>query len=210
MSPNLAAAVPLTPTPNHPVTIAQNAVEETVIQGNGVEFTVPTGFQGGSPSDSETKTLIRGTAKMFPSMAPFVEVIDRDPGMIRAIAMNANRADTSVVLVMRLPVPAEMSLDYLQQSMAQMLPGMLPEGFKLVGNRVVTVGNRQIVKMDVVANLQGTKIKESIGLIREGNEIYQVTYVFENKNTNRARSTFDRLIRSFKTTSTTSAQSPAL
>ncbi len=41
----------------------------TTIRGNGVEFKLPAGFKGGSPSSAQTRASIAQTTKMFPSMA---------------------------------------------------------------------------------------------------------------------------------------------
>jgi hypothetical protein len=208
--PNLAMAAPtspvaILPAPSQQLELTPTSIEEgTVIQGNGVEFTVPNGFEGGAPSDTQTKTLIQETVKMFPSMGSFVEMLERDPGAFRAIAMNTSEsnANPSIVLITRLPVPADISLTYLQETMAKMMPAMLPTGFKLTDSRVVNIGDRQIVKLAISGNIQGAKFKESIALLKQGDEIFQITYVFDDKNARQARPVFDRMVRTFKADAT--------
>jgi hypothetical protein len=138
---------------------------------------------------------------MFPSLASFVQGLDRDPTVFRAIAMNAaTTSNPSIVMVTRLPFPATVSLTYLRDTMSKLMPTMLPAELKLVDSRVVNVGSRQIVKLTISGNLQGAKFRESIGLFKEGNDIYQVTYVFGNQHLGQASSIFEQMIRTFKAT----------
>jgi hypothetical protein len=171
---------------------------QTVIQGNGVRFSLPSGFQGGSPTSAQTKTLIAETVSKFPSMASFAKILDSDPTIIRAIATNPEAANPSIVLISRLPVPATTTLKDLQSTMAATMPAMLPPEFKLVDNRVTTVGSRQIVKMTVDINMNGLKIRESIGLFKEGKDTFQVTYVYSNDNSAQAMLVFAQIMNTFK------------
>jgi hypothetical protein len=199
---NLAAsAAPATVTmsPQSPSEIAiSQSSTNTIIKGTGVEFSVPSGFQGGPPSSTDTKTITDSAAKMFPSMASFVKLLDTDPTFLRAIAINTAQKEPEIVLITRLPVPAEVALNELHDMMAKMLPSMLPPEFKLVDSKVENIGTRQIVRLTVDANIQGSKFKESIGLFREGNEVFQVTYVYANENLQQAMPIFEGIITSFK------------
>jgi len=60
------------------------------IRGNGVEFKLPAGFKGGSPSNAQTRAMMAQTAKMFPSMASLMQVFESDPSIIRAIATSTD------------------------------------------------------------------------------------------------------------------------
>jgi hypothetical protein len=204
LSPNLAIAAPTSPVSSLQLELTPTASSQvTVIQGNGVEFAVPKGFEGGAPSSTQTKTLMEETVRMFPSMSTFVEMLDRDPTAFRAIAMNTSAtSNPSIVLVTRLPVPASISLTELESAMSKMMPGMLPEGFKLTDSRVVTIGNRQIVKLSIAGNVRGFKFRESIALLKEGDDIFQITYVFDEKKATQARPVFDRMVRTFKADAT--------
>jgi hypothetical protein len=204
LSPNLAVAAPTPPVAILPASSQQLALtptsqQGTVIQGNGVEFSLPTGFEGGAPTSTQTKTIVQETVKMFPSMASFVEMLDRDPSMFRAIAMNTSAtSNPSIVLVTRLPVPANISLADLQDAMSKMMPAMLPSGFKLTDSRMVTIGDRQVVKLGIAGKMQGVKFRESIALLKEGNDVFQITYVFDEKKASLARPVFDRMVSTFK------------
>jgi hypothetical protein len=208
LSPNLAIAAPTSPVAISPASsqqlgITQSSAQGTLIQGNGVEFVVPTGFEGGAPSNAQTKALIQETVSAFPSMASFTAILDRDPSMLRAIAMNTSAtSNPSIVLVTRLPVPASITLTDLESAMSKMMPGMLPQGFTLTDSRVVTIGNRKIVKLSISGKVQNIKFRESIALIKEGDEIYQITYVFDDKKASLARPVFDRMVSTFKADST--------
>ena len=182
----------------------------TIIKGTGVEFAVPSGFQGGPPSSTDTKTITDSAAKMFPSMASFVKLLDTDPTFLRAIAINTAQKDPEIVLITRLPVPAEVPLNELHDMMAKILPSMLPPEFKLVDSKIDNIGTRQIVRLTVDANIQGSKFKESIGLFREGNEVFQVTYVYANENLQQAMPIFEGIVTSFKAqpTATPAATTP--
>jgi hypothetical protein len=185
--------------------------DRTVIKGNGVQFTMPAGFQGGSPSSSETRAMVAETAKMLPSMASFVKVLDSDPAMLRAIAMSTNPQQTpGMVLVTRLPIPANVSLESIQEMMAKLMPSMLPPEFKLTNNQIVNVGSRQIVQMGIDVRIRGFKLQESIGLFKEGDDIYQVTYVYATENSQQAVPVFKQAIDTFKATPTTTARTPIL
>jgi hypothetical protein len=173
--------------------------EKTVIQGDGVEFTLPVGFKGGQPSSNDTKAIATEAAKMFPSLASLMQVFDRDPGFFRAMAINtAKQGNPDLVLVTRLPIPANVPLEYLQEMMSKLMPSMLPPEFKLVNTKTINVGSRQIVQLTVDANIQGLKIKESIGLFKEGDEIFQVTYVYGKDNSQQAIPVFEQIINTFK------------
>jgi hypothetical protein len=205
LSPNLAIAAPTSPVTILPATSQQleltsrSSNQGTVIQGNGVEFTVPKGFEGGAPSSAQTKMLMQETVRMFPSMSTFVEMLDRDPTAFRAIAMNTSAtSNPSIVLVTRLPVSAAISLQELEAAMSKMMPGMLPAGFQLTDSRLVTIGNRQIVKLSIAGNVRGFKFKESIALLKQGDEIFQITYVFDEKKATQARPVFERMVSTFK------------
>ncbi|WP_309743075.1 MULTISPECIES: hypothetical protein [unclassified Chamaesiphon] len=177
----------------------------TIIKGTGVEFAVPSGFQGGPPSSTDTKTITDSAAKMFPSIASFVKLLDADPTFLRAIAINTAQKDPEVVLITRLPVPADVSIDALHDMMAKTLPSMLPPEFKLIDSKIDNIGTRQIVRLTIDADIQGSKFKESIGLFREGNEVFQVTYVYANENLQQAIPIFEGIVTSFKAQPTTPA-----
>jgi hypothetical protein len=139
---------------------------------------------------------------MFPSMASFVQIFDQDPTLFRAIAIETvkSKENPSLILVTRLPLSVGISLKDLQVAMSKSLPTILPPEFKLVDSRVVNVGSRQIVRLTLDVNIQGFNFKESIGLLKEGNEVFQVTYVFDNNDTAKASTIFEGMIRTFKTT----------
>uniref|UniRef100_UPI00286E39C6 hypothetical protein n=1 Tax=Chamaesiphon sp. VAR_69_metabat_338 TaxID=2964704 RepID=UPI00286E39C6 len=166
--------------------------ELTVIKGNGVEFTVPAGFKGGKPSSEETKAIISAATKLSPSMASFAKLVDNDPAFIRAMAFNTTTPERpEIVLITRLPIPATTPMSELEEMMAKVLPSMLPESFKLVEHKLDKIGAREIVRLTVTANVQGANFKESIGLFREGNEVFQVTYVYDGASQRQAQPTFE-------------------
>ena len=195
-------------------TIARIAIYSdnlTIIRGNGVEFALPAGFKGGSPSSAETRATIAKTARMFPSMASLMQALDSDPAVIRAIATSTDpQKSPGMVIVTRLPIPASVSLEDLQAMMSKAIPSMLPPEFKLVETKIQNVGSRQIVKMGIDVDIQGSKLQESIGLFREGNEIFQVTYIYATENSPRAISVFTQIINTFKATDNTSTQASPL
>jgi hypothetical protein len=195
----IAAPVPIAARPDANLAMLQGNNLNT-IKGTGVEFTVPKGFQGGPPSSGDTKAITTEAAKLFPSMASFVKMLDADPTFLRAVAINTAQKDPEIVLITRLPVPGNVPLEELHEMMAKILPSMLPPEFKLVDHKIDRVGSRQIVRLTVDANVQGSKFKESIGLFREGNEVFQVTYVYANENMRQALPIFDGIVTSFKAT----------
>lgn len=183
----------------------------TIIEGNGVEFTVPTGFIGGLPSSTDTKAITSEAAKMFPSLASMMQAFDSDPGFFRAIAINTSkRGNPDLVLVTRLPIPANVPLSYIQEMMAKLMPSMLPPQFKLVNTKTVNVGSRQIVQLTVDANINGSKIKESIGLFKQGDEVFQVTYVYANENSQLAVPIFEQIINTFQAAPKAAATTPPI
>lgn len=206
---NLAASaapqsVPaVAPHPSDRLTLQQegspNDRGTTVIQGNGVEFAVPDGFKGGTPSSADTKAIVTASAKLYPSMASFVKTLEADPTILRAIAIDTSKqANSEIVLISRLPFPASMSLQELDETMAQALPSILPQDFKLSRHKIENVGSRQIVHLTINANIQGSKFQESIGLFREGAEVFQVTYVYGSQNARQAMPIFQQVISTFK------------
>jgi hypothetical protein len=179
----------------------------TTIRGNGVEFKLPTGFKGGSPSSTQTQAVLNETAKLFPSMASSLEIFYSNPEVIRAIATDtdARQTSASMVLVTCLPIPASVSLAEIQEAMVKVIPSALPPEFKLVDNQVIQIGSRQIVRLDIDATIQGIKIKESIGFFKAGGKIFQVTYVYGNENADRAMPIFEQMISTFKATTKTAS-----
>ena len=175
----------------------------TTIRGNGVEFKLPAGFKGGSPSSAQTRATIAQTTKMFPSMASLMQVFESDPSIVRAIATSTDSQVPSMVLVTRLPIPASVSLAEIQEMMAKVMPSMLPPEFTLVDNQILNVGSRQIVRLSIDVNVQGIKLKESIWLFKRGNQIFQVTYVYDNESSPQAMPVFEQIINTFKATSKT-------
>jgi hypothetical protein len=188
--------------PSHnlaPIHANGSSSDLTVIKGNGVEFTVPAGFKGGKPTSAETKAIISAATELSPSMASFAKLVDNDPAFIRAMAINTTKPDRpEIVLITRLPIPTTVPMSELEEMMAKVLPSMLPESFKLVEHKLDQVGARQIVRLTVNANIQGTTLKESIGLFREGNEVFQVTYVYDEASTRQSQLTFEQIINTFK------------
>ncbi|WP_309733859.1 hypothetical protein [Chamaesiphon sp. OTE_75_metabat_556] len=188
--------------PSHHLTLRQDSRSTsnlTVIKGNGVEFTVPAGFKGGRPTSEETKAIIAAATELSPTMASFAKLVDSDPAFIRAMAFNTTKPDLpEVVLITRLPIPATVTMSELEATMAKVLPSMLPESFKLVEHKLEQVGARQIVRLTVTADIQGATLKESIGLFREGNEVFQVTYVYSGASARQAQPTFEQIINTFK------------
>jgi hypothetical protein len=188
--------------PSHQLTLLQDSRSTgnlTVIKGNGVEFTVPAGFKGGKPTSEETKAIIAAATELSPTMASFAKLVDGDPSFIRAMALNTTKPELpEVVLITRLPIPATVTMSELEATMAKVLPSMLPDSFKLVEHKLERVGSRQIVKLTVTADIQGATLKESIGLFREGNEVFQVTYVYSGASARQAQPTFEQIINTFK------------
>jgi hypothetical protein len=169
-----------------------------VIRGTGVEFTVPSSFSGGVPASADTKAMTTAAKKLYPSMSSVVNALEADPTFLRAMAISTAKQDPQLVLINQLPVSGTVGLEEVHEMMSKMLPSVLPTGFKLVEHKIDTVGSRQIVRLTVDVELQGTKFTESIGMFKEGNEIFQVTYVHSGENMRQARPVFDRIITSFK------------
>jgi hypothetical protein len=196
------ATLPLDRSPSHnlaPLHANGSSTDLTVIKGNGVEFTVPAGFKGGKPTSAETKAIISAATELSPSMASFAKLVDNDPAFIRAMAVNTTKPERpEIVLITRLPIPTTVPMSELEEMMAKVLPSMLPESFKLVEHKLEQVGARQIVRLTVNANVQGTTLKESIGLFREGNEVFQVTYVYADASARQSQLTFEQIINTFK------------
>ncbi len=188
--------------PQHLALTQASNSDLTVIKGNGIEFTVPAGFKGGQPSSADTKAIIAAATKLSPSMASFAKLVDNDPAFIRAMAFNTTTPERpEVVLITRLPIPATVPMSELEEMMAKVLPSMLPESFKLVEHKLEKVGAREIVRLTVNADIQGATFKESIGLFREGNEVFQVTYVYDSGSEQQAQPTFEQIINTFKAVS---------
>lgn len=208
---NVAIAATPTPAPVSQVpSVDRVAIYDstnTTIRGNGVEFKLPAGFKGGSPSSAQTQAVLAETAKIFPSMASSLEAFYSNPELIRAIATDtdARQTSSSMVLVTCLPIPASVSLAEIQAAMVKVIPSALPPEFKLVDNQVLQIGSRQIVRLDIDATIQGTKIKESIGFFKAGGKIFQVTYVYGSENADRAMPIFEQMISTFKATTKTAS-----
>ena len=169
-----------------------------VIRGTGIEFTVPRGFNGGVPASVDTKAITTEAKKLYPSMSAFVDALETDPTFLRAIAINTAKQEPEIVMITQLPVPGTVGLEELREIMSKALPSVLPTGFKLVEHKIEMVGSRQIVRLTIDVDLQGSKFKQSIGMFKEGNEIFQVTYVYASENTRQARPVLDGIISSFK------------
>jgi hypothetical protein len=200
----VAASVPVEPHTQMPGInrLAIHKSKQTVIKGNGMEFSLPIGFKGGAASGDLVKTMVDAVASEMPSMLPFMAALEKDPSIFRAFAIDINsQQNPSLFLVNILPVPANMSLEELRSGMSQAMSSALPPEFKLVDNKIVKVGSRQIVQMKVDVNIKGTQIRELVGLFREGNEVFQVTYVYFNKSPRQANLIFQQAIRTFKATS---------
>jgi hypothetical protein len=180
-----------------------------VIRGTGVEFSVPSSFNGGVPASADTKAVTTEAKKLYPSMSSVVNALEADPTFLRAMAISTTKQDPQIVLINQLPVPGTVGLDELHEMMSKMLPSVLPNGFKLVEHKIETVGSRQIVRLTVDVDLEGTKFTESIGMFKEGNELFQVTYVHSGENPRQARPVFDRMITSFKTIPTAAVTTSA-
>lgn len=200
------APTPITQAPTRDRVAIYNSTQ-TTIRGNGVEFTLPAGFKGGSPSTAQTQAALSETAKLFPSMAASLDVFYSNPEVIRAIATDTNSRQTSasMVLVTCLPIPAGVSLTEIQAAMVKVIPSALPPEFKLVDTQILQVGSRQIVRLDIDATIQGVKIKESIGFFKAGGKIFQVTYVYGSENADRAMPIFEQMIITFKATTKTAS-----
>jgi hypothetical protein len=180
-----------------------------IIRGTGIEFTVPRGFNGGVPASVDTKAITTEAKRLYPSMSSFVDALETDPTFLRAIAINIAKQEPEIVMITQLPVPGTVELAELEEMMSKMLPSVLPTGFKLVDHKIDTVGSRQIVRLTVDVDLQGYKFKESIGMFKEGNEIFQVTYVYAGENTRQALPVLDGIITSFKAVPTTAVTTSA-
>jgi hypothetical protein len=176
---------------------------ENIVQGNGVQLALPTGFSGGDPSQSQTKILLKETARQFPNLAPFVQMIERNPSMLRLIASNAGSQPSAptaaqVVLVTRLPVPAGVSIADIHSKMVEAFPTLLPKSFQLVDHQVTTVADRQVARFTIDANLQGTSLREIMGIFKQGEAVYQVVYVVPKDADPQTLSNFEQMIRTFK------------
>lgn len=179
---------------------------QMVIEGNGVKFTVPAGFKGGVPDGAEIKEFITEAAKMMPSLGSMIQLIGNNPEFFRAIAIKINpQGDTDLFLVNQLPIPANVTLEEIREAMSKAIPSMLPPEFKLVSSKVTNVGSRQIVQLTVDINIQGMKMKESIGLFKQGDEIFQVTHVYLQKDSQRSASIFEQVINTFQVTPKTAS-----
>ncbi len=171
----------------------------TVIKGNGVQFSVPAGFRGGSPSDEDVKQITTEAVKIAPSMASFVKILDSNPSILRALAISTGDKP-EVIMISRLPLLGKSSIVEIEAIMAKFFPSMLPPGFKLTEHKVDTVGSRQVARLLVDADVQGLKLQELVGLFIEGDEIFQVTYAYLPEDTKQANTIFKQVVNSFKVT----------
>lgn len=185
-------------TSNHNLTLLQRE-SDTIIKGNGVEFVVPAGFKGGSPSDAQVRQITREAVKIAPSMAPFVKILDSDPSILRALAISTG-SNPEVIIISRLPLPGKVSIVEIEAMMAKAFPSLLPPEFKLTEHKVDTVGSRQIARLLVTADIQGVKAQELVGLFVEGNEVFQVTYAYAAADSKQANRNFNQVVNSFKAT----------
>jgi hypothetical protein len=174
---------------------------ENIIQGNGVQLALPNGFSGGDPTQSQTKILLKETARQFPNLAPFMKMIELDPAILRLIAFHAGSpAPTAaqVVLVARLPIPAGVSITDIHEKMVEAFPTLLPKSFQLVDHQVTSVADRQVVRFTIDADIQGTSLREVIGIFKQGEAVYQVVYVVPKDAASQTLSNFEQMIRTFK------------
>jgi hypothetical protein len=184
---------------NHNLALLQRG-SESVIKGTGIEFTVPAGFKGGSPSDDEVRKITTEAVKIAPSVAPFVKILDSNPSILRALAISTG-SNPEVIIVSRLPLPGKVSIVEMEAIMAKVFPSLLPPEFKLTEHKVDTVGSRQVARLLVTADIQGIKLQELVGMFIEGNEIFQVTYAYSAADFKQANTIFKQVINSFKVTS---------
>ncbi len=187
-----------TPAPSYSLQIPGTSGSR-VVRGTGVEFSVPSSFSGGVPASADTKAMTTEAKKLYPSMSSVVNALEADPTFLRAMAISTAKQDPEIVLITQLPISATVGLTEIEAMMSKMLPSVLPTGFKLVEHKIETVGSRQIVRLTVDVELQGIKFTESIGIFKEGNELFQVTYVHSGENPRQSKPIFDRMITSFKT-----------
>jgi hypothetical protein len=208
VAPNLVAgAEPLNislpaQAPSYNLTLQQDksATDRTVVRGNGVEFSAPIGFQGGSPSSDDTNRLIKAVTDLNPSLASFSKLLEKDPSIFRAIAFNTSeQSSPEVILISAPPFPASVPLEDIEAMLTEFLPSMMP-GFKLSEHKIVNLGSRQIAMFTVNASDRGVQLQESIGLFREGDDIFQVTYAYAKKDSLQARSIFNQIVNTFKAT----------
>jgi hypothetical protein len=191
-------------TSTHDLTLLQRE-SDTVIKGNGVEFVVPAGFKGGSPSDDQVRQITTEAVKIAPSMAPFVKILDSNPSILRALAISTG-SNPEVIMISRLPLPGKVSIVELEAMMAKAFPALLPPEFKLTEHKVDTVGSRQVARLLVTADIQGIKLQELVGLFVEGNEVFQVTYAYSEADSKQANRTFKQVVNSFKATADTATE----
>jgi hypothetical protein len=198
--------------PSYNLTLRQDGSEtnQTLIHGNGVEFIAPIGFQGGSPSSDDTNLIITAATKLNPSMASFSKLLENDPSIFRAIAFSGSQeSNTGAILISCPPFPASLSLEDIEEMTAKFLPSMMP-GFKLSEHKIENVGSRQIAMFTLNASDRGVELQESIGLFREGDDIFQVTYVYAKQDSLQAKSIFNQIINTFKATPIATKTTPPI
>jgi hypothetical protein len=176
---------------------------ENIIQGNGVQMSLPNGFSGGDPTQSQTKILLKETARQFPNLAPFMKMIELDPSILRLIAFHEGSpapAPTAaqVVIVARLSIPAGVSITDIHEKMVKAFPTLLPTSFQLVDHQVTRVADRQVARFTIDADIQGTSLREVLGIFKQGEAVYQVVYVVPKNAAPQTLSSFEQMIRTFK------------
>lgn len=169
------------------------------IQGDGVELSVPTDYEGGNPS-KDLDSISQKLTAINPQYQKALEPLKKNPSAVSLLAFDlqsAKSAQPTMINVSKRKVPAEMSVEQALNKATQ----QLQPPYQVLEQKVVPVEKYQAGRILVQVPAPKPQVKQLFYIIKNGNTFWVVTYVSSVDKFDQLLPTFEESIRTFNLTS---------
>lgn len=187
------AAVPSTGTASP--TAANTQVNLKKIQGNGVELSVPTDYEGGNPS-TDLDTLSKKLTAINPKYDKALEPLKKNPSAVAFLAFDVQSAKTGQptnVNITKQKAPPGLTVEQAMNKAAQQLQAP----YQVLEQKVVPLDKYQAGRILAQVPNPNPKVKQLFYIIKNADTFWVLTYVTSADKFDQLLPTFEQSARTF-------------
>lgn len=182
-----------------PIQMAQVASQTRwkAFEGQGIQLSLPANFQGGSPTDAQSKTMIEGIKSLGDKFVAIGQMVEKNPAIFALVAVdpkpNASGGVTNVLVSAGQQLP-DITLKRYVDALAQFLPAPI----KVINHSMIRLQGRPAGRLVTEAIVEDKAIKQTIYIVQQGNQIWTVAYSTDKQDYPRLSLIFERSIQTFR------------
>ncbi|MFM7450756.1 MAG: hypothetical protein ACKO24_19410 [Leptolyngbyaceae cyanobacterium] len=182
-----------------PIQVAQVASQTRwkAFQGQDIQLSLPANFQGGSPTDAQSKTMIESIKSLGNPFATIGQMVEKNPAIFALVAVdpqpNASGGVTNVLVSAGQQLP-DMTLKRYVDALAQFLPAPI----KVLDHSMIRLQGRPAGRLVTEAIVGEKAIKQTIYIVQQADQIWTVAYSTDKEDYPRLSLMFERSIQTFR------------